>query len=67
MNHNFRPNSCPEAVHTVLEIEGSLLLKEIYILLPEFAHSSIRRSLYDLRDQDIVGKTKDGTKWKTVV
>jgi len=65
MNHNFRPNSCPEAVYDLLNVDGSLELKVIYMVLDNFAHSSIRRSLYNLKDQDIVEKTKDD-KWKIV-
>jgi len=65
MNHNFRPDSCPEDIYYLLYGE-ELTLKEIYGILDNVSHSTIRRSLYTLQDEFIVEKTDDNTKWKLV-
>jgi len=66
MNHNFRPDSCPEWVHHLLNKIGPLTLQDLYEKLDDLPHSSIRRSLYTLQDEFIVEKTEDNTKWKLV-
>jgi len=66
MKHNFREGSCPHSIQEALKDEPHDL-KSLYGILDKFSHSSIRRSLYELRDAHIIQRTKNGNKWTSII
>ena len=56
--------SCQQHLHYIIILRGPITLKSLYYKASKFSKSSVRRSLYELRDQKKIYKNKDN-KWET--
>jgi len=62
----FRKGSCPEQVYSVIRVNGPQTLHQLYKKIPKFSQTSIRRSIYELRDAFIIEKCKNTEKWQAI-